>query len=156
MNMRVLKLFFLLNVIMVGSSIFAQSPSSFSYQSVIRNNIGDIVSNGTIGMKISILQSDINGTIVFSETHSTQSNSNGLITVQVGQGNNVSGNINMIDWANGPFFMKTEIDPAGGNNYSITGTSQILSVPYALYSKKSATSESDDNNKTLIYTTNGF
>lgn len=154
--MRVLRLFFLLNVIMIGSSIFAQSPSSFSYQSVIRNNIGDIVSNGMIGMKISILQSDVNGTVVFSETHSTQSNSNGLITIQVGLGNNVSGNINMIDWANGPFFIKSEIDPSGGNNYTITGTSQILSVPYALYSKKAETVVGLSNQLTLLYTIIGF
>jgi hypothetical protein len=154
--MKVLRFIFLISLLVSSNRLFSQSPSSFSYQSVVRNNLGQIVSNGQIGVKMSILQSDINGAVVFSETHSTQSNSNGLITIQVGQGNNVSGNINMIDWANGPFFMKTEIDPTGGNNYSITGTSQILSVPYALYSKKAETVVGLSNQLTLLYTIIGF
>jgi formylglycine-generating enzyme required for sulfatase activity len=79
------------------------------------------------------LQGSANGSAVYAETHAPQTNANGLATLEIGGGTLFSGNFANINWANGPFFVKTETDPNGGNNYTITNTSQLLSVPYALY-----------------------
>ena len=112
----------------------AQAPQKFSYQTVIRNASNQLLVGQTVGIKISILQGSANGSAVYSETHAPQTNANGLATLEIGGGSLLSGNFASINWANGPFFVKTETDPDGGNNYTITNTSQLLSVPYALYS----------------------
>ena len=111
----------------------AQPPLRFSYQSIIRNAGGQALSNQLVSMRLSILQGSDNGTAVYVETHSGNTNAQGLISLQIGGGSLVSGNISGIDWSAGPYFIKTETDPEGGSNYSITGTSPMLSVPYALY-----------------------
>jgi hypothetical protein len=85
-------------------------------------------------MKISLLQGSETGAVVYSETHTATTNGSGLVTLQVGGGIAVSGSMSSIDSSAGPYFIKTETDPEGGTNYSITGTSQLLSVPYALFS----------------------
>jgi hypothetical protein len=114
----------------------AQSPEKMSYQAVVRNSGNQLVTNQAVGIKISILQGTVTGTAVYEETQATTTNTNGLVTVEIGEGTAISGTFSAIDWANGPYFVKIETDPAGGTNYNITGTSQLLSVPYALYSKK--------------------
>ena len=118
-------------------SVYAQSPQKMSYQCVVRNSAGALVSNQAVGMKISILKGTSTGTVVFSETYSPnpQTNANGLVTVEIGSGTASVGTFAGIDWSAGPYFLKTETDPAGGTSYTITGTSQLLSVPYALYAK---------------------
>ncbi|MFN4853810.1 MAG: hypothetical protein ACK5JC_05250, partial [Bacteroidota bacterium] len=105
-----------------------------SYQAVIRNSSNTLVSNQPVGMRISILQGSASGTAVYVETQTPTTNANGLASLEIGGGTVVSGNISTIDWANGPYFIKTETDATGGSNYSITGTSQLLSVPYAFFS----------------------
>jgi hypothetical protein len=96
--------------------------------------------NQQVGMQISILQGSANGAAVFIETHNAPTNANGLVSIEVGGGTAVLGSINGVNWANGPYFIKTETDPAGGSNYTITGTSQLLSVPYAMYAAASGSS----------------
>ncbi len=118
----------------------AQAPQKFSYQTVIRNASNQLLVGQTVGIKISILQGSANGSAVYSETHAPQTNANGLATLEIGGGSLLSGNFANINWANGPFFVKTETDPNGGNNYTITNTSQLLSVPYALYASSANTS----------------
>jgi hypothetical protein len=86
-------------------------------------------------MQISILQGSAGGTAVYVERQIPQTNSNGLVTIEIGNGTVISGTFSSINWANGPYFIKTETDLTGGSNYTITGTSQLLSVPYALYAK---------------------
>ncbi len=115
--------------------VSAQSPQKLSYQAVIRNTAGKLVQNGNVGVKISILQGFVTGTEVYSETHATTTNANGLVTLEIG-GGSTTGSFSGINWANGPYFLKTETDPAGGTNYSISAVSQLLSVPYALYAEK--------------------
>lgn len=116
-------------------SSFAQAPEKLSYQAVIRNNVGTLVSNSPIGVKVSILQGSIGGPVVFSETHTINSNENGLISFQIGDGNPSVGLISDIEWSQGPYFIKNEHDINGGTNYTLVGTSELLSVPYALYAK---------------------
>jgi hypothetical protein len=121
-------------------TVCAQSPQKMSYQCVVRNPAGALVTNQAVGMKISIIKGSATGTVVFSETYSPnpQTNANGLVTVEIGGGTATLGTFAGIDWSDGPFFLKTETDPSGGTNYNITGTSQLLSVPYALYAKTAA------------------
>lgn len=121
-------------------SIFAQSPQKTSYQAVIRNASSNLVTNTSIGMQISILQGSSSGTSVYTERHFPTSNINGLVTIEIGSGLVVSGNFSTINWASGPYFIKNETDLNGGANYTIIGTSQLLSVPYALYAETSGSS----------------
>src|SRR4030042_3467602 len=123
------KLFTILQAVLFTVSVFAQSPERMSYQAVIRNSSDQLVTNQPIGMQISILQGSATGTSVYTETQIPTTNTNGLVSIEIG---GVAG-FNTIDWANGRYFIKTEIDPAGGQKYTLTVTSQLLSVPYSLY-----------------------
>lgn len=113
---------------------FAQAPDLINYQAIIRNSEGNLIQDSNIGMRISILQTNATGTAVYTETHMVSTNTNGLVTIMIGGGNS-SDDFSAIDWSSGPYFIKTETDVLGGTNYTITGTSQLLSVPYALYAK---------------------
>jgi len=121
--------------VLLSVNLFAQSPEKMSYQAVIRNAGNNLVTSQNIGMQISILQNSASGTAVYVETQTPVTNANGLVSIEIGSGTLVSGNFTNINWANGPYFIKTETDPTGGTSYTITGVSQLLSVPYALHSK---------------------
>jgi hypothetical protein len=118
----------------MSTLVFAQAPQKMSYQAVIRNSSNALVVNTQVGMQISILQGAANGSAVYAETQTPTTNANGLASLEVGNGTVVSGNFANINWANGPYFIKTETDPSGGTNYTITGTSEMLSVPYSFFS----------------------
>lgn len=132
-------LYFFLYLI-VAQSILAQAPQKMSYQAIIRNTTNQLVVNQVVGMRISIIQGSQNGTAVYSETHSQTTNENGLLSLEVGTGTVQTGTFSTINWVNGPYFIKTETDPLGGTNYTITGSSQLLSVPYAFYAENSGSS----------------
>ena len=116
---------------------FAQAPQKMSYQCVVRKSRGDLVANQSIGLRISILQGSRSGNIVYRETYNPkpQTNANGLVTVEIGGGEALIGTFSDIDWVSGTYFLKAETDPTGGTNYTISVTSQLLSVPYALHAK---------------------
>jgi hypothetical protein len=116
-------------------SLVAQTPQKLSYQAVIRNSEGKLVQNSPVGLRFTILQNSPTGPAVYSETFTVNTNVNGLVTVAIGSGTS-SGSFEDIDWVTGNYWLKTETDPAGGTSYSITGSSQFLSVPYALYAGK--------------------
>lgn len=131
-----MKLIFPLLIAQVFVSVtYAQSPDKMSYQALIRDNNNQLVTNRTIRMQISILQGTVADTAVYFETQTVKTNTNGLVTIEIGGGTAISGTFSSIDWADGPYYIKTETDPTGGTNYTIMGTSQLLSVPYALYAK---------------------
>ena len=131
-NLNKLFFFFLFTTV----SVFAQSPEKISYQAVIRDATNTLVANQSVGMQISILQTTPTGTVVYTETHSVDANINGLVSLEIGTGS-TSGTFSAIDWSAGPYFIKTETDPTGGSSYTITGTSQLMSVPFAMYAKTS-------------------
>ncbi len=122
-----------ITAILLSLTLFGQAPQKMSYQAVIRDANDALVTNQILGMQISILQGAISGTSVYTETHTPVSNANGLVTLEIGTGMVNTGDFSAIDWGNGPYFLKTQYDLTGGSNYTITGTSQLLSVPYALY-----------------------
>jgi uncharacterized repeat protein (TIGR02543 family) len=131
------KIYAFLSAVLLTSSLFSQSPQSFSYQAVVRGSNNELVANKQVGMKISLLQGSEYGSPVYIETHSPTSNLNGLVSVAIGNGIKLVGDFVSIDWAKGPYFVKTETDPTGGTNYVLVGTTQLLSVPYALYAANS-------------------
>jgi hypothetical protein len=113
---------------------FSQAPQRMTYQAVVRNSNDALVQSSPVGMKVSILQGSVTGSAVYVETHATQTNGNGLLNIEIGGGTAVTGTYeNGVFWAGGPYFLKTEIDPLGGANYTITATSELLSVPYSNY-----------------------
>ena len=112
-----------------------QVPEKMSYQAVVRNAANQLVINQNVGVKFSILKSSATGAVVYAETQNSTTNSNGLFTTNIGSGTVISGSMASINWANDVYFIKSEIDLAGGSNYTITGTQQLLSVPYALNAK---------------------
>ncbi len=120
------------------TNLLAQPPEKISYQAVVRNSSNQLVTNTAIGMQISILQGSAEATAVYVEHQFPTTNENGLVTLMIGDGTLISGDFGNIDWSSGPFFLKTETDPNGEANYTITGTSEILSVPYALYANQAS------------------
>ena len=129
------RIFILLLVVIIALNSWAQAPQKMSYQAVVRNASNNPVVSSAVGMKISILQGSASGTTVYAETQTATTNDNGLVSVEIGTGALVSGNFATIDWSAGTYFVKTETDPTGGTSYTITGTSQLMSVPYALHAK---------------------
>ena len=121
-------------------------PQKMSYQAVVRNSSNELLANKTVGMKISIIYNTPTGTVVYAETQTPTTNDNGLISIAIGTGTIIEGSFSHIEWTQGPHFIKTEIDPAGGTSYSITSTSELLSVPYAITAMYAKNVETIPNN----------
>ena len=115
--------------------VVAQTPEKVSYQAIIRSSDNALVINSNVSVKILIRQGAPNGTIVYEEAHTITTNSNGLVSLEIGSQNPIRGNFSNILWEKSPYFVETQVDAKGGSNYSIIGISQLLSVPYALHAK---------------------
>ncbi len=109
-------------------------PQGFSYQAVVRNTGGTVLSNQNVGFRFSILQGSATGTVEYSETHDLNTDSQGLVTLVIGSGSVMSGSFTGIDWSNGAHYLKVELDPTGGISYAVSETKRIQPVAYALYS----------------------
>ncbi|MFS4429857.1 beta strand repeat-containing protein [Chryseobacterium sp. S90] len=129
---KILLLFWILTGFFMGLS---QAPEKMSYQAVMRNGSGQLLVNQGIAVRVSILQGSPAGAAVYSERLTGNTNANGLISLEIGTGTVLTGTFATIDWPTGSYYLKTETDPAGGTSYTIVGTSQLLSVPYAMYAK---------------------
>jgi len=121
----------------ISLSSFGQAPEGFKYQAVVRDAGNTILNNQAVGMRMTIQQGSIGGTTVYQETFAPTTNGYGLVNLEIGSGTVVSGDFTTIDWANGPYFIETAVDITGGTSYAVMGTSQLMSVPYALYAKTS-------------------
>jgi hypothetical protein len=117
----------------------SQAPQKMSYQAVIRNSNDSLLISTPVGMRISLVQGTPSGTVVFSETQTATTNANGLVSLQIGMGTVVTGTFACIDWAAGPYYVKTETDLTGGTNYTIISSNELMSVPYALFSANGPT-----------------
>ena len=130
------RILIILTAVIINAALGAQSPEKISYQAVVRDTDNKLLADQTIGIQLSILPYSINGEAVFVETYNNPStNANGLVSLEIGSGTTLAGDFHFIDWTKGPYFIKTEIDTEGGTDYSITGISQMLSVPYAFHAK---------------------
>jgi len=127
------KIILLVLTVFTVPNIWSQSPEKMSYQAVIRDSDNTLITDAVVGTQISILQGSANGVVVYEEEHSIMTNGNGLLSLEIGTGTPLNGSFTTIDWSNGPYYIRTATDPMGGNNYAIVSTSQMLSVPYALY-----------------------
>lgn len=150
-----MKKILLIIYLLVITSIKAQTPQSFNYQAVARNSDGSVVSNKNVTVKISILQNSTSGNIVFSESHTAITNNIGLLNIAIGTGTLIQGSFTNINWASGIYFLKTEIDPNGGNNFQLSGVSQLLSVPYAMYANNAGNTKWSTNGNNIYNNNNG-
>ncbi len=142
------KFYLLFFIAVVNTVLFAQAPQKFSYQAVVRDLNSVLITNQKIGVKISVLQNSAQGTSVYEETHNVLSNENGLISLEIGTGKSLVGTFSAINWSTGSYFVKNDIDPKGGENYTIVSTSQLMSVPYALFAANSQPGPKGDKGDT--------
>ena len=130
----IMKKFFLSLLFTVAAiALWAQAPQRFNYQAVARNEVGEVLANQDVAFRFSILQGGENGSVVYSETQGLSTNAFGLVNTSVGSGIVESGNFSTIDWGSGTYFLRVELDPSGGNAYTLIGANQLLSVPFALH-----------------------
>ena len=120
----------------ISLNSFGQAPEGFKYQAVVRDAGNLILNNQAVGMQLTIQQGGIGGTAVYTETFAVTTNVYGLVNLEIGSGTTTD-DFTTIDWSAGPYFMETAVDVTGGTSYSVMGTSQLMSVPYALYAKTS-------------------
>jgi len=133
------KLLSILSIMTLSVMLFAQAPQSFSYQTVIRDASWNVLNTQSVGIKISILEDVSNGTVVYEEFHSATTSQIGLVNLSVGDGTVMTGVFNTIDWGDHSYFIEVAVDVTGGTNYTVMGTTQLRSVPYALYAETSGT-----------------
>ena len=132
------KIIFTLIVIctMVPQISFAQSPDLFNYQAAIRASNGNPLTGQNVSIRMSIIESSSGDTTVYQESFQLTTDDRGLISLQVGNGTPISGDFQTIEWGSGSYFLQTEVDENGGNNYQLMGSSPLVSVPYAKYADK--------------------
>ncbi|WP_396158208.1 hypothetical protein [Flavobacterium sp.] len=127
-----MKKLLLLSALFISFLTFAQVPQGISYQAIALNTSGNPVVNSNVRIRLSILNNSVTGTNLYSETHLRTTNAQGLFNLVIGQGTVVSGTFNTINWSTNSKFLSVEMDIAGGTNFVAVGTTQLLSVPYAL------------------------
>jgi len=129
-----MKKILLVLVSVVSFTMFAQAPQLINYQSIAYNSSNVPITGSPVGLKISILNLSETGTVLYSESHTPTTNAQGLYDINIGGGTVLSGTFNTIPWETGTKYLKIEMDPAGGTNYTASGTSPFASVPYVLHS----------------------
>ena len=134
---RSLSIGFVFCLLLLAEYSFCQAPESINYQAVARDNNGNPIANQSVRFRMSILEDEPGGIVVYSENHLVTTNSHGLTTLSIGEGNYLSGGFSNIKWGEHAYYLQTEIDASGGTAYQLMGTSQFVSVPYALYAKSS-------------------
>jgi hypothetical protein len=132
-TMKNLALIFL--TLLLGVAVSAQVTQSFRYQAVARDGAGNVLAGKDVSFRISFLLGSTSGSSVYIETHLRTTNAFGLVDLEIGLGTPVSGSFTGINWGADTYFVKVEMDPDGGTSYQWMGTSQLMSVPYALYAK---------------------
>lgn len=151
------------------SHSFAQSADAFKYQAVIRDNSGKVIVDSYVSFRISILSGSTFGDEVYAEKHLTQTDSYGMVNLDIGRGIPDMGSFNSINWGSDKHFIKLEFDEFGNENFELLGISQLLSVPYAMHANTVTHDKIDDadhdstneiqhltyNNQNLLSISNG-
>ncbi|CAN5782728.1 hypothetical protein BH11BAC7_BH11BAC7_17460 [soil metagenome] len=135
-----MKKIFTLLLLSFSSIVFAQAPQAVDYQGIARNALGNPLVNQALGIEFSIHQTSSTGLVIYQEQHFVSTNQFGLYTVKLGMGTPVTGTFSAINWSTGLYFMEVGMDITGGTNFAAAGTSQLLSVPYALYAETAGSS----------------
>jgi len=144
----------LLMLMLFVSSIKAQTPQKFNYQAIIRDANNQILANHTLGLQFSILSGSETGAVVYSERQQVTTLSNGLVTLAIGDGTVVSGQMDNIDWGADSYFLSVAIDLNNSGTYASLGVSQLLTVPYAMYAQKAKSADfpiTDPQNGDIVY-----
>jgi hypothetical protein len=127
-------------VLIATMATFAQSPQGFNYQATVRNSAGALITNQIVGFKFSIKQTSASGTTVYSETQYVTPDNLGQVSLVVGTGTPSTGTFATINWASGTYYLAIELNT--GTGFVAMGTTQLLSVPYALYANSAGSSQS--------------
>lgn len=122
--------------------VIGQAPERVGYQLVVRDMSNSAVSEQAVGVRATILQGSSSGANVYRELHSPVTNTDGLLSLDIGAGTVQNGSFSAINWNAGPYFIQIEIDPSGGTAYSISQISEFFSVPYALHAKNAGRANS--------------
>ena len=163
---KIITMILLTAFMLVGELAMAQTPNGINYQAVLRNTSNQIITNQNVGIRLSILENTSTGTVVYSETFNTTTNSYGVVNLVLGSGTVLSGVFANINWSSASHFVKVDVDFTGGTSYQFMGTSQLQSVPYALYAAKASSFDEVDGDTTnelqmlnlsndTLYLTNG-
>ncbi|MEZ4959272.1 MAG: tail fiber domain-containing protein [Saprospiraceae bacterium] len=131
--------------LLIAAASFAQAPQGFKYQAVARNSDTSPMPNQDLGIRATILMGDQAGIPVYSERHTSTTNSLGVFHLNIGEGNTINGNFSAIEWGANDYFLKIDMDAAGGTQYQNIGVTQLLSVPYAMYATKAGSVEGDND-----------
>ncbi len=151
MKTTLTRLIFSLFFLAIMGYSFAQAPQAFNYQAVARDASGNVLQAQPLGIRISLHMISATGPVVYSETHSPTTNQYGLFTLAIGTGAIVDGLFDTIAWGKNQYWLQVEMDPAGGVTYTDMGTSQLLSVPYALFAERTKALPLGTSGQTLAH-----
>jgi uncharacterized protein (TIGR02145 family) len=148
-------IFILFGLTFSVTAVLSQTPQAFKYQAAARDAAGSLLNNQDVSFQISILEGGMSGPVVYTETFDTTTNSFGLVNLEIGNGSPIVGDFSTINWATNTYFLKVEMDELGGSNYLLLGTTQLLSVPYALHSETTADTTRWRKNGNDLFYSNG-
>lgn len=140
-------------LIMLAMTSIAQAPHAFEYQTIVRDASGEVVQNQNISLRFSIRDGSVSGTILYQEIHNVQTSALGLVNIEIGNGLLVSGSMSNIDWGSDIKLLQTELDITGGSSYISMGTSEMQSVPYALYAESTGDQIWSKDGSSVFYNT---
>lgn len=130
----------------ISISAFSQAPQLINYQAIIRSVSGEVLSNQRVGIRLSLISKD-SKVEVYSEEHQVTTNSIGVVSLKFGEGNNSTSRFNEIKWEEGPYSVELSLDKNGGTSYTLMGSTDLVSVPYALYAGNVSYSDTSSSNE---------
>ena len=133
-------------VMLLAIGSYAQQPQGIRFEGLARDNSGNLLASQAVSVKLSILSGGLSGEAVYVETHQLSTGSDGMFDLLIGTGSVESGSFQGINWGNGSYYLKVEMDPQGGSSFEFVGTSAFLPVPYALFAQNAGNGFSGDYN----------
>jgi len=132
---------FIVILLFLGLSLNAQAPQGFNYQATVRNSAGELIIKSNVYFKFNVIQGSQTAVPVFTETHYVPTDDLGQVNLVIGQGTPSTGIFSELDWSLGSYYLGIELSINGPNDYVAMGTTQLLSVPYALHAKTAETAD---------------